>query len=456
MNYPNFLLVLYGDNVYEFFDLPTTQTEDTIYTFEQRQTYKAYSYFKLENARITLLQHNNSDIQEAINAKMILNTGAFFVRRSIDFSYSFNSDIGEFFLDKRVSIQKLAYWRDLGHQDIIFGDDPHFDTRSFNELQISQDRLSLVKRSTEKKIKDEIAYLMNLPDQFAFLFPRIRRTSHSNEWEYEMEYIPARPLSEYLCFWKLHPASWTQVFEQLMGLVCQFRDHRDKDAINITLNSEKRKALYLKMFNSRKSQFPKELSRVTKCSSISINGKEIKGLPTVIDRFEQDLIQMSNSLEVSFYHGDLGLSNILFHPPSGLIKLIDPKGSLFEEGKCLGDYRYDVAKLFHSVVYGYDFVNYQLYSVGQLDSTNQFNLKFIGYQDHKWVSSAFIGAVNSRFSSETLRSIKILTAMLFLNMIPLHSDSSEKQLAYLLIAILILNEIYNDEGIFDIVLNSET
>jgi len=64
------------------------------------------------------------------------------------------------------------------------------------------------------------------------------------------------------------------------------------------------------------------------------------------------------SYKPSFIHGDFCLSNMLYgkNGEHGVLKFVDPRGSFGEIGN-VGDSRYDVAKIYHSVDGGYEFFN---------------------------------------------------------------------------------------------------
>jgi thiamine kinase-like enzyme len=173
---------------------------------------------------------------------------------------------------------------------------------------------------------------------------------------------------------------------------------------------------------------------------VFLNGFKLKGFAEYSEVLYQDLRRIGNSINPSFYHGDLCLSNILYHPESEIIKLIDPKGSLFPESSNAGDFRYDLAKLFHSIIGEYDYFNSTMFSLLQIE--NYFTIDLFKQSNSNVLETKFREVMLRFHSKEILRDVEILMAMLFLTMVPLHCDSRERQKALLIQGIKILNHIY--------------
>ena len=81
-------------------------------------------------------------------------------------------------------------------------------------------------------------------------------------------------------------------------------------------------------------------------------------------------INPTRESDVMISHGDLCFSNILFDTRVESIKCIDPRGITPKgEYSIYGDRRYDLAKLYHSVVGLYDFIIAGRYSLDLNETT---------------------------------------------------------------------------------------
>jgi thiamine kinase-like enzyme len=137
-------------------------------------------------------------------------------------------------------------------------------------------------------------------------------------------------------------------------------------------------------------------------------------------------------------HGDFCASNILYDTKTNLIKLIDPRGS-FETVGIFGDPLYDLAKLFHSFEGRYDFI------IGDKFEIQERKVKFNISQKVRDQLSCSLQYLYEVFSSD-IEQVKLIEALLFLSMIPLHSDYPERQRAMYRVGISLLEELNLVEG----------
>ena len=138
-------------------------------------------------------------------------------------------------------------------------------------------------------------------------------------------------------------------------------------------------------------------------------------------------------------HGDPCFSNVLYDQQRYLLKLIDPKGALFEEELWMHPL-YELCKISHSVLGDYDFVNNGLYTLGFADNI-ELMLSF-NHTNHDNLKSIFLNQVKSM--GHDVRIMRLGEASLFLSMLPLHVDYPKKVLAFMLIARQILSEVESD------------
>ena len=75
-------------------------------------------------------------------------------------------------------------------------------------------------------------------------------------------------------------------------------------------------------------------------------------------------------------HGDLCFNNILYDPYGGTIRLIDPRGQMSSDsGSNSGDIKYDLAKLAHSGIYGYDYLISGLFELKILENSFEYSIQ---------------------------------------------------------------------------------
>lgn len=134
-------------------------------------------------------------------------------------------------------------------------------------------------------------------------------------------------------------------------------------------------------------------------------------------------------------HGDPCLSNVLYDQHRHFLKLIDPRGALEEESLWTHPL-YDLAKVSHSVLGDYDFINNGLFSI-ELSDSNKLALKLHGSNNDELKAIFLARAAMAGYEAKFMR---LAEASLFLSMLPLHIDHPKKISAFVLKAREILDE----------------
>jgi hypothetical protein len=114
------------------------------------------------------------------------------------------------------------------------------------------------------------------------------------------------------------------------------------------------------------------------------------------------------------------------------IKVVDPRG-LSEVGlpTNYGDLRYDLAKLTHSVIGLYDFIMAGAFDLEFTLSEEQCSFDLVIHADERVKSIQDVYMSHTFFANTSPRSVIPLTVLLFLSMLPLHSDDKNRQMALL-------------------------
>ena len=179
------------------------------------------------------------------------------------------------------------------------------------------------------------------------------------------------------------------------------------------------------------------LENIYKTNFIKIGGINYNNLPFYLEKIKQSIEILINSDQMTFIHGDLFLGNILFDSTSKIFKFIDPRGNFGDVG-IYGDTKYDIAKLRHSFVGNYDFIVADLFTINYNDEVG-WDFKILNEKYHEQISNYF--DLELEKNGYDLNQIKFIEALLFISMVPLHSDNIKRQQAMYLTGILKLNEL---------------
>lgn len=176
---------------------------------------------------------------------------------------------------------------------------------------------------------------------------------------------------------------------------------------------------------------------------IYANGEPLTGVykifPKLMPAFEK-LVEDSRKF-ATIIHGDSCFSNIIFFPPSGTFKLLDPRGN-FKIDTIYGDCRYDIAKLRHNYHGLYDLITLNLFNMTER-SCNDFEYHF--YSNDMISPDVFDRIIAAH--GFNVDDIELIEGLLFISMIPLHSDNSNTQILYYITGLKCLNNQLKKRGL---------
>ena len=266
-------------------------------------------------------------------------------------------------------------------------------SRSFNDIAVDGPFITKSSEQEREKLIKEYNWFMNLPDDIAVHTPRIfgKDLFASRTW-YKMEKIKAPSLREVYLFLDSTPETWDNIFNGLFNTLKSMESYGQKNTF-------------------MKSVLSKTKSRVSEIA-IPIENKLVNEF---IEDLESELV--SQRPRPALMHGDFCFSNLLYDFQGNNIIMIDPRGELF------GDHYYEVAKICHSILFDYDFVDAELY-VKEGDSYKLYN------NGKDEIKDLFMTKLQSLYSNDEITYIFMLTASLFLSMIPLHSHNINNQKIY--------------------------
>lgn len=329
-------------------------------------------------------------------------------------------------------------WSDCGHvQNYYKTRQRIIGSRFFNSISLDPSKGVLTKTSSNvAKLSLETRYVQTLPVELSVYFPRIFEFKEDDQTaKVTMEYYAYPTLAEIMLYWDLPKSVWKDIFFILGKTLSSFErfkgDFHKLDWQEIYVQKVKtRVATYLDSLDDDLKQ------ALLSGDHISINGENQVGWKQLSNHLDEVLSLLERSSDCTIVHGDFCCNNILCEPYSGLIKLIDARGSFGDAHIGIyGDRKYDWAKLGHSIFGKYDYI------VNDLFTVDCENLKFeLHTFDRPWqldLEEMYWAELDKAQIDRGV--IQFIVGTLFISMPPLHSDNTDRQLAFFLRGIEFLN-----------------
>lgn len=341
----------------------------------------------------------------------------------------------------KIKVQLVDTWYDLGHKaGLIKAQNHFFNSRDFNSLYADPIKGTITKISPKRqKLADEYAWYSHLPQNLKVLAPRpIHYEENLDNAVLTMEMYGYPALSELFILGNLSIEEWELIILRL------FEVHKIFEECQGTLNRENFYDLYLHKTWQRLKELQQQnpyWEQLWSYDTIVINEKEYHNIRHFEKQINDAIEQLISNTSVTVMHGDYCFSNILFDTNSFLCRVIDPRGRLNEQ-TIYGDPRYDIAKLRHSAVGGYDYAVHGLYELSY--NENKFTVKnnYPAFQERLTI---FFDKMVEKFGYN-LTEIKLIEALLFTSMIPLHKDSMNRQKLFYLKAVKKINELFGEKN----------
>ena len=253
--------------------------------------------------------------------------------------------------------------------------------REFNQLN---SHFIEIFRKESNDLSGEIYYYQNIPSKIKDMFPLFLNFDKNNKW-YEVEKIEGLTISLLYTSELLT----TTTLKSIMGSIerihkCKFKP---KKKINIYTN-------YLKKLENRYSLYD---------YSKFINHKSVYNQ---IHNFLKDYERLDKGKNC-IIHGDTVFTNIIINK-FNKIKFIDMRGKLGNNLTMQGDWLYDWAKLYQSLI-GYDSILLN---------------KEINIDYQKTMINFFKDEFLKNNSNDDFNNLKIITKSLLFSLIPLHDNDN--------------------------------
>lgn len=329
-------------------------------------------------------------------------------------------------------------WGDFGHLDRYQESKKRMlQARAFNSLRFDDFRGTVTKTSSHSdKFSAEIRWYENLPPKLRVFAPRVINSGDGSGGSppfIELEYYAYPTLAELFVYGGARLGTVESALRKVFLLIEQFRAERAEVAF------ESFRAAYVQKTRVRVDEARRsngELDRLLGLDQLYLNGDLIPGWPSYASGLERLAERFYRPEDCSLVHGDLCLSNVLYEPATGIMRLIDPRGE-WGGVPMVGDIKYDVAKLRHSVVGRYDFIVAGYSSAASVGS-DAYALSVASPPEVEATAGVLDTWISARFN---LNEIKLIEGLLFISMLPLHSDAPRRQLAFALSGLSRLSEV---------------
>lgn len=429
------LIIHMGDTL---IDMPKKLPLDSIFTDKRKDLYK-WTVLKNTNGLISVIHDRDPNYFSSIDKSIatgifIFSSKKFFYevlkknlnlknRKNLNSKDPFFHAIHEYSKIKKMKFVNSKNWLDFGHISGLYESKLKYqNVRHFNQLEFCQITSTVKKTSKYKpQFRNQIKWFDQVPDNLKYFCPRIYESSDGDNPYLVMEMLPFPTLSELFIDKRIEIGEWNSIARSLTEILNRFDRYSFSSDICSSLNY----SMYFNKTHERVENFLNQfndahLLHVKKDSKSFDLEFVLKKLKVFLDRY--DLINYKTLTPI---HGDFCFSNLLFDSKSQMTKMIDPRGEFGVPG-IYGDKRYDLAKLFHSVSSGYDFIMSGKFNY-QLSKSKEISLD-INYENyHSKVNDIFNLYF---FKSESLKfQVQAIQVLLFLSMLPLHKDNAERQIA---------------------------
>lgn len=333
-------------------------------------------------------------------------------------------------------------WFDIGHADKYYNSKLEVQARNFNHIKVDKNRGVLCKYSDDKdKFIEEILWYLKLPTDLEYIRPRIYNYSINYDKPYvEMEYYSYHTIHELYLFGDLSANQWRDIFKRILFICNDLKRYKVKDE---GIKESLQEMYYTKTLNRfKKLKRQNELFNSFFEKEIKINGVKYKSLNDIVKVLKEIIPEMLYDIdEFNIIHGDLCFANIMVDNNFNFIKVIDPRGK-FGKYDIYGDSRYELAKLLHSIDGKYDYIIKDMFKVKTNFEENDIRFEILDNKREFNLMDIFLD-VFKNFIKEDIEKIELIEALLFLSMVPLHSESIEHQCIMLATGIQILDRIVN-------------
>lgn len=340
-----------------------------------------------------------------------------------------------------IFARRVQNWFDFGNIDnLVDARRRLLNPRFFNSLRINPTLNTITKVSDHnQKLRDELNWYLELPDELKVLTPRIVSHRQTNgQSEIVQEYYGYPSLADLYVYGDLSIDAWNSILRQIFNIHDEFRRYVGR------LKPKHLARVYIDKTWQRLTQLAKQdasWSELLEKPTVTFNGRLLRGVFQLKEGINRRSEAATKTGLICIIHGDFCLSNILFDIGGQIIRLIDPRGSFGKPG-IYGDARYDMAKLRHSLCGLYDHIVSDMFELEQ--DASGFTGTVFSNGSHSAVGELFDTKVAE--AGYKLDEIRFLESLLFISMLPLHQGHPQRQRMMYLTGLNLLNEVLGCES----------
>lgn len=326
--------------------------------------------------------------------------------------------VSELVAKREVDYFIVHKWHDFGNpRTLIESKKSYLKGRSFNLLRFESDSVKKSSSANQDKIQNEAEWFSAIPQELGNFVPKLlSRDSNS----YSTEFIEAVNLSEMLVFGRLEMVKWRSILQSLLSYL-----QLSLECAKMYGNEQRLKAgmCLRELIVSKTMQRIENYSNHLFGSSSKFGKIEKNYLKSFVQNL--DSIECDSSLW-AYMHGDLVFSNIFWDVQKSSIKLVDPRASN-EKGDfaLLGDIRYDLGKIYQSVFLHYDIIVAES-MLEDLEIDLQRFYQSIFERPMSDYQEIFEKVILNPLGIN-IKEIRLIALALLIGLIPLHSDSPNRQ-----------------------------
>ncbi len=354
---------------------------------------------------------NNEDV---VSGYFSFSEPPVFLKGIIESKNDFIAGLSFYSAEKRLDPIRSDEWFDFGHINSFFRSRTTMTTqRAFNNMRITS-KYVVKSSKNRKKLQGEANWYESLPSNLKYYAPRLFANHTSDEVaSYTLEYLYLLPLNDLFVHGNLNGSAWNGILSSCKTVLdeCKLALPEGTDVIP-GMND-----IYLtKTVNRLREFFSDDSSDVAKTNDEN----------DLLDIAEKSAGFISSVApgNLGVVHGDFCFSNILYDNRLQSIRPIDPRG-IDSAGNLsiTGDTRYDLAKLYHSVIGLFDLIMSDCYRLND-EGAIRFYISADQQKAQEIFRSLFF-TENAQLETEILA----INVLLFLSMLPLHHDRPAAQRA---------------------------
>ena len=425
------LSIMHGDTLLEGIDFSVVDGVSTaempcIYEWDVvcQDAQPISKVFSLEKTLVEKPIEYKAQKNEALSGWFSFSNAAALIQAITREGGNFVRALDRYAVDRPLQAISCNRWFDFGHAITFDQSRRRFTTeRSFNHLDATH-RTVIKSGTNNNKIEAEARWFEQLPLDMRIYTPAfLGKTEVSESKNYSIEYLHLPTLADLFVFGRQPRQLWSQIFQscdEFLLACCKHASHKDKDTQS--------RALYAEKTMDRLELFARA-KRIDLKAPCRFNGIWLPSLEQMVNIVDS-AIPRSPVSHLTLVHGDFCFSNILYDIRANLVRVIDPRGmDASGEFTITGDLRYDLGKLYQSVIGGYDHIVAGYYDLKWLSALDV-SLELPENTRLRDIKAEFLGRHFANLSLDT-SAAPAICVLLFLSMLPLHSEDPSRQNAFL-------------------------